>query len=92
MTLFRKTVGETRTLRWKIYRSGYEEQIKHLVWLGTLETAPKFEEIMNPEFLAQSGAPDFDAFIKEKVNPIFPLGMSYGDWKKKAYEVEGKKL
>jgi len=92
MTLFRKTVGETRTLRWKIYRSGYEEQIKHLVWLGTLETAPKFEEIMNPEFLAQSGAPDFDAFIKEKVNPTFPLGMSYGDWKKKAYEVEGKKL
>ena len=92
MTIYRKTVGETRTLRWKIYRDGYEEQIKHLLWLGTIDTAPKFEEIMDPEFLAQSGVVDFDAFIKEKVNPIFPLGMTYADWKKKAQQIDGKPL
>ncbi len=92
MTIFKKTVGETRTLRWKFYRKGYEAQIQHQLWTGTLDAAPKYEEIVNPEYLTDSGVPDFDAFIKEKVEPIFPLGMSYVDWKKKAYEMDRKTL
>lgn len=92
MTIYRKTVGETRTLRWKIYRDGYEEQIKHLLWLGMIDTVPRFEEIMNPEFLAQSGVIDFDVFIKEKIDPVFPIGMTYADWKKKAQQIDGRIL
>lgn len=90
MTIFKKTVGETRTLRWKIYREGYEEQIKFQQWVGTIPTLPAFEEVMNTDLLAESGVSDFDAFIKEKVDPVFPLGMSYQDWKRKAIDINKK--
>lgn len=83
MTIYKKTVGETRTLRWKISEQTYEEEIKHHLNLGILDTAPRFKETMTDALLAEINAPDFDRFVKDKVDPVFPLGMSYGDWKKK---------
>ena len=42
-------------------------------------------------YFENSGAKDFDVFIKEQVDPIFPLGMSYEDWRAKAVEIDNIK-
>lgn len=86
MTIYKKTVGESRTLRWNITSDIYKEEINHHFDLGVLKTAPSFNETMTNELLTEVGAIDFDLFIKEKVDPIFPLALTYEDWKKKALE------
>ena len=45
-------------------------------------------DYLQTELLAQAGTDDFPKFIKDKVDPVFPLGMTYEDWKKKAYAIE----
>jgi NitT/TauT family transport system substrate-binding protein len=50
------------------------------------------EELVNDNLVKESGADNFNTFIRVKVDPVFPLGMTYGDWKKKAYALEGKTL
>lgn len=86
MTIYKKTVGETRTLRWKISPEAYAEEIKHHLNLGILTRAPRFEDAMTTGLLTEVGAMDFDAFIKAEVDPVFPLGLAYADWKKKAMQ------
>ena len=92
MTIFKKTVGENRTLTWKLSKESYEEEMKEDESLSIVTGPPKFEEVINTKLLAESGAQDFDAFIKAKVDPVFPLGMSYENWKKKASEIDKKNL
>jgi len=91
-TIWRKTVAEGRTLTWKMERRNWERQVAFENKLGTMEEKPNLDELLNANLLAQSGADDFDKFIKEKVDPNFPIGMSYEDWKKKAYQLEGKTM
>jgi len=91
MTIWKKTVGEGRTLTWKMDPSYWKNQIDIELSYKTLDSAPNTDEFLQPQYLKECGADDFDTFIKEKVDPVFPLGMSYEDWKKKAYELEGKK-
>lgn len=84
MTIYKKTVGETRTLRWPISEKTYGEEVGHHSNLGVLKDAPEFKTAMTSELLAEVNAANFDAFIKKEVDPVFPLGMSYDDWRKKA--------
>jgi NitT/TauT family transport system substrate-binding protein len=90
MTIYRKTVGETRTLRWEMSKESYDEEVKQDIASGLIPSAPKFEEIVNTKLLAESGAPDFEGFIKAKVDPVFPYGMAYQAFKKKAEEIDRK--
>lgn len=90
MTIWKKTVAEGRTLTWKIDTANWQRQIDMELGYGTLDEAPAVSEFIQPQYLAECGAADFDTFIKEKVDPVFPVGMSYADWKKKAFELEGK--
>lgn len=83
MTIYKKTVGETRTLRWKFYPGIYEEEISHHLSLGVIKKAPSCNEAMTNELLAEVNAIDFESFIKSKVDPVFPLDMTYENWKKK---------
>ncbi|KNF08387.1 ABC-type nitrate/sulfonate/bicarbonate transport system, periplasmic component [Gottschalkia purinilytica] len=84
LTVYKKTVKEGRTLSWKIV----PEQIKHeLSWKqenGYVPNTVTYEELVDSKFIDESGADDFDKFIKEKVDPVFPVGMSYDEWKTKA--------
>lgn len=84
MTIYKKTVGETRTLQWKLSRDVYDEEIKHHLNLGVLEDAPRFEDAMTKDLLVEAEADDFDTFIQNEVDPVFPIGMGYADWKNKA--------
>lgn len=89
MTIYKKTVGESRTLRWNLSPEVYEAEIGHHLDLGVLQKAPRFTESMTTELLTEAGAPDFGDFIEKEVDPVFPLGMSYADWKKKALALKG---
>lgn len=90
MTIYKKTVGEGRSLNWTINQKNFENQINYELSVKTLDKAPSFNEFVNTKLLEESKVDNFDQFIKEKVDPVFPQGMSYEDWKKKAYELEGK--
>jgi NitT/TauT family transport system substrate-binding protein len=89
MTIWKKTVAEGRTLTWKIDYGYWQRQIEMELAAGTLDAAPDLNEFIQPQFLNECGADDFDTFIKEKVDPVFPIGMSYADWKAKAFQLEG---
>lgn len=92
MTIYKKTVLEDRTLTWELNRDSIEEDMAYYRSSKIFETTPKFEEFVNTDLISKAGVDDFKAFIKGKVDPVFPLGMTYDDWKKKAYEVEGKPI
>ena len=91
MTIFKKTNEEDRTMTWDLRKSNIEETMERYRRTKIFATTPKVEEYVNTELIDKAGLDDFDIFIKEKVDPVFPLGMSYADWKKKAYDIEGKK-
>ncbi|SHO49016.1 ABC transporter substrate-binding subunit SaoX [Desulfopila aestuarii] len=87
MTIYRKTVGESRTLRWNLEEEAYNETVSHNLSIGIFPKAPKYEEIVNTTFLENKQIADFDDFISSEVDTVFPQGMPYADWKKKATEL-----
>lgn len=89
MTIYRKTVAEGRTLTWKVEPKNFQNEIDYELSLKTLDSAPKVDEFIQTNLLDACGADNFDTFIKDKVDPVFPLGMSYEDWKAKASQVQG---
>lgn len=89
MTIYKKTCGEGRTLTWKI-GDAYKNNLEIYKEVKAVEQIPKYEDVVNEDILKKSGADDFDTFIKEKVDKVFPLGMSFDDWKAKAQEVDEK--
>lgn len=91
MTIYKKTVGEGRTLTWKITGEEYKNNLAMYKENKALDEIPKYEEVVNEEILKSCGANDFDTFIKEKVDSVFPEGMSYEEWKVKAMEIDGQK-
>lgn len=90
MTIYKKTVGEGRTLTWKITGEEYKNNLAMYKEYKAFENIPSYEEVVNDELLKSCGANDFDTFIKDKVDSVFPIGMSYEDWKAKAMEIDGQ--
>lgn len=90
MTIFKKTVEEDRTMQWDITSENVKEAVNWNLDAKTLEGAAAIQDYVDTSYLRQAGVADFERFIKEKVDPLFPLGMTYDVWKKKAYEIEGK--
>jgi len=91
MTIYKKTVGEGRTLTWKVDLQNFTDEIEFEKSKGTLESAPDVNQFIQTKLLDECDADNFDTFIKEKVDPVFPQGMAYEQWKAKAYELEGIK-
>lgn len=88
MTIYKKTVAEERTLNWEVDTTKIQAEIDYNLDMGTLDKAPPLEKFVNTQFLDAAKTDDFETFIKEKVDPIFPMGMSYSDWKLKAIEID----
>jgi len=83
MTIYKKTVGEGRTLTWEMDRRNLQNELDYVVKIGTTKEAPTADELLNEKLFKESGTDDFKTFIRTKVDPVFPLKMSYADWKKK---------
>jgi NitT/TauT family transport system substrate-binding protein len=92
MTIYRKTVFEGRTLTWKMERQKWENEIRYLIEIGNFEESPDLDKLLYTRLLEESKVDDFDEFIKKEVDKLFPMGLSYDDWKVKAYAAEGRTL
>ncbi|MBW9158781.1 ABC transporter substrate-binding protein [Clostridium sp. FP2] len=88
LTVYKKTVGEGRTLSWKVDPKKFKHEMEFEISKGLYSDSNKYEDIVITKYLDESGADDFDKFIKEKVNAVFPLGMSFENWKAKSNEID----
>ncbi|MEI0580467.1 ABC transporter substrate-binding subunit SaoX [Brachyspira pilosicoli] len=93
MTLWKKLNEEGRTITWKLNREYVHNQMKTMKRLGVRDdiNSLNIDDYIDLSYFENSGAKDFDVFIKEEVDPIFPLGMSYKDWRAKAVEIDNIK-
>lgn len=93
MTLWKKLNEEGRTITWKLNREYVHNQMKTMKRLGIRDdiNSLNIDDYIDLSYFENSGAKDFDIFIKEQVDPIFPLGMSYEDWRAKAVEIDNIK-
>lgn len=88
MTIYKKTVEEGRTLTWKIEEDNFKHAYNVYEKYNLIEKLPSFDELIEYNLYENCGAKDFDEFIKEEVDSIFPVGMRYEDFKKKAMEID----
>ena len=91
MTLYKKLNEEGRTISWKLNRQDMQNQLdtmRHYHVRDDINTV-NLDDYIDLSYFEASGAIDFDRFIQEKVDPVFPTGMSYKDWRAKAVEVDG---
>lgn len=89
MTIWRKTVSEGRTMTWEIDRKRFEDEVAWDMSVGSIDTAPDLDVMLRTELLETMPDSDFGTFISEEVDSIFPVGMTYEDWKAKALELDG---
>ena len=84
---------EGRTITWKLNRDYVHNQMKTMKRLGVRDdiNSLDIDDYIDLSYFDNCGAKDFDTFIKEEVDPIFPLGMSYEEWRAKAVEVDNIK-
>lgn len=89
MTIYKKCIEEGRTLTWKIEDESFKHAYDVYERYDLIETLPEFEDVIAYDIYNEANLDDFDEFIKDKIDPIFPIGMSYDDFKKKAMEIDG---
>jgi NitT/TauT family transport system substrate-binding protein len=82
MTIFKKTVSEGRTITWEINRKYLQDEMNYQIKVGTLDAAPKMDDLVYDNNLKESGVDDFNSFIKTEVDPFYPVTLSYDEWKK----------
>ena len=91
MTLYKKLNEEGRTISWKLNRQNMQNQLDTMRRYHVRDdiNSVNLDDYIDLSYFNASGAIDFDRFIEEKVDPVFPLGMSYETWRAKAVEVDG---
>lgn len=99
-TVYMKTVAEGRTITWQwseqnmINNEEFQRQF-------TNPSVPE-EDIINAsesrsslelsnKLFEDTGIKDFNEFIAEEIDGVFPLGMTFEDWYNKAKEIDGIK-
>lgn len=90
MTIYKKTGGEGRTLTWVVDKTEINNYFTKASSLEGYKETESPDKWVDTSILDSCGADKFDEFIKAKVDPVFPVGMSYEDWKTKAQEVDEK--
>lgn len=97
-TIWVKMIEEGRTITWDLVDNNFnvflDEYIRHGIEpedippleLDNLEKVWVKEPMENA---MACGAPNFETFISEKVDPVFPIGMSFEDFLEVAKEIDG---
>lgn len=90
MTIWKKTNEEGRTISWDLKMDELKNQLEVMQKYGVQNdvNTVNVEDYVDTSYFDACGAKDFQTFIKEEVDPVFPLGMSFEDWKTKAMEVD----
>ncbi len=90
-TIYKKTVDEGRTLTWKFERERFEHARATYEKFSLIDgEIPTYEDVVLEDMQLESGAKDFDQFISEEVDSLFPIGMPYDEWVDKAKAIDGK--
>ncbi|MBS4979763.1 MAG: ABC transporter substrate-binding protein [Lachnospiraceae bacterium] len=92
-TIYLKTVSEGRTLTWEFSEKNIEHYIEYFSQFPQIPeedipTVDNVHQFMSTELIEEAGLEDFQAYIKETVDPVFPLGMTFEDWYNKAKEID----
>ncbi|MGI6075158.1 MAG: ABC transporter substrate-binding subunit SaoX [Pyramidobacter sp.] len=90
MTLYKKLNEEGRTISWKLNQQNMQNQLDTMKRYHVRDdiNTVNLDDYIDLSYFNASGAMDFDTFIKERVDPVFPTGMSYKEWRAKAVEVD----
>ncbi len=90
MTLYKKLNEEGRTISWKLNQQNMQNQLDTMKRYRVRDdiNTVNLDDYIDLSYFNASGAMDFDTFIKERVDPVFPTGMSYKEWRAKAVEVD----
>lgn len=90
MTMWKKTNEEGRTISWDMNVDELKNQLAAMQKYNVQNdiNTVDVENYVNTSYFDACGAKDFQTYIKDEVGPVFPLGMSYEDWKKKAMEID----
>lgn len=92
-TMYQKTVAEGRTLTWEFSEKNTEHFIEYFTQFPSIkpENVPTIDNVkkfMSTELSESAGLEDFKTYLQEKVDPVFPLGMTFEDWYNKAKEID----
>ncbi len=88
MTIYKKTVGEGRTLTWDLKEKEIRNELKFVQENNFTSKDVTFEKVVDMDIYKKANLRDFDTFIKENVASNYPEGMSYEEWLKKAKELD----
>lgn len=93
MTLWKKTCEEGRTISWDLVMDELKTELANMRKYGVNKDINnvQVENYVNTSYFDACGAKNFKAYIKEQVDPVFPVGMSYKDWKAKAEKIDNIK-
>lgn len=89
MTMYQKCVNEGRTLSWKHEPERIEYEYNLYKDNDIIEQLPALEDIYAVDIYNKAELADFDEFIETKIDPIFPRGMSFEEYRAKAEEIDG---
>ncbi len=94
MTIWKKTNEEGRTISWDLVMEEMENQLEAMQKYNVQSdvNTVNVEDYVDSSYFDACGAKDFSTFIKEEVDPVFPLGMSFESWLTKAKEVDHIKI
>lgn len=97
-TIWVKMLEEGRTITWDLVEENFEVYMNEYERFNIPQEdrAPleldNLEKVWNKEPMENAmacGAPDFETFISEKVDPVLPVGMSYEEFLAVAKEIDG---
>ena len=90
MTLWKKLNYEGRTIRWDLNIDYFQNEINAMRYFGVRDDINDayVRDYIDLTFFNNSGADDFETFIREQVDPVFPLGMTFEEWRERALEVD----
>ena len=97
-TIWVKMLEEGRTITWDLVENNFKVYLDEYERYGIApeDRAPSeldnLEKVWNREPMENAmacGAPDFAAFISDKVDPVYPVGMSFEEFLTVAKEIDG---
>lgn len=98
MTVYNKIVKEGRTINWEMSEDNFQTWFNEYErWGITGENAPaltmdeldKVWDHTAMDAAYEAGCPVFSEFISEKVDKVFPVGMTYEEFETVAKEIDG---
>ena len=93
-TIYMKTVAEGRTITWHFTEQNIENYEHYFTQYPQIpeEEIPQVNDVskfISTEISEDAGVDDFESFIKENIDPVMPIGMTFEDWYNKAKEIDG---